>query len=181
MQAIVEDEVKVNTSDVETVNANVIETATVENVEVFKSEEPAIVTPASVVMTSIPSVTATIISCTTPTPVLASLTTTAPPSSILSNYFISSAPRERNPSLPDPGPLPSPIPVSPLDPPTMPFTAFSLPTSPSHAPSSLFSPITPAPPILTTPSSTGAWPGGHSLVIPVSSGWWWGLLEYDVI
>jgi len=157
-QAIVEDEVKIDTTCVETVNANVVETATVETVEVLKSEEPAIVTPASVAMSSIPSVTATVISCTTPTPVLASLTTTAPPSSMLSNYFISSAPRERNPSLPDPGPLPSPIPVSPLDPPTMPFTAFSLPTSPSHAPSSLFSPITPAPPILTTPSAPVAVP-----------------------
>jgi len=100
-------------------------------------------------------------SITSPTPLIASLTTTAPPSSMITNYFISSQPaRERNPSLPDPTPTGtvSPPPVSPMDPPTMPFTAFSLPTSPSHAPSSLFSPITPAPPILTTPSAPMAVP-----------------------
>jgi len=98
-------------------------------------------------------------SITSPTPLIASLTTTAPPSSMITNYFISSQPaRERNPSLPDPTGTVSPPPVSPMDPPTMPFTAFSLPTSPSHAPSSLFSPITPAPPILTTPSAPMAVP-----------------------
>eukprot|EP00090_Calanus_glacialis_P001547 TRINITY_DN11122_c0_g1_i1.p1 TRINITY_DN11122_c0_g1~~TRINITY_DN11122_c0_g1_i1.p1 ORF type:complete len:1921 (+),score=712.97 TRINITY_DN11122_c0_g1_i1:73-5835(+) len=99
-----------------------------------------------------------------PAPVLGSLTTTAPPSSMFSNYFgsiISSQPvRARNPSLPDPTLTSSmpPPPTSPMEPPTLPFTAFSLPTTPSHAPSSLFSPITPAPPILTTPSAPVATP-----------------------
>jgi len=99
-----------------------------------------------------------------PAPVLGSLTTTAPPSSMLSNYFgsiISSQPvRERNPSLPDDSlfpPIP-PQPISPMDPPTQPYTAFSLPTSPAHAPSALFTPISPAPPILTTPSAPMANP-----------------------
>jgi len=160
-QVNVESEVKVDTTSDESINVSVsvVEIAPKDMVAVIKGEEPAVVTPVTVVTSSIPSLTATIPSCTTPTPVLASLTTTAPPSSILQNYFISSqVPRERNPSLPDPGPLPLPAPVSPLDPPTMPFTAFSLPTSPSHAPSSLFSPITPAPPILTTPSAPVAVP-----------------------
>jgi len=107
------------------------------------------------------STAASIPSFISPAPVIASLTTTAPPSSMLSNYFLSTqVGRERNPSLPDTaqsGTI-SPSPVSPMDPPTLPFTAFSLPTSPSHAPSSLFSPITPAPPLLTTPSAPVAVP-----------------------
>jgi len=47
---------------------------------------------------------------------------------------------------------PCDIPISPIDPPVMPFTAFSLPTSPAHT-STLFSPITPAPPILIAPAA----------------------------
>jgi len=89
------------------------------------------------------------------TPVLASLTTSVPPSSLV-NYFGPMVPnqpiRERNPSLPDQMPVTSDMPISPIDPPVMPFTAFSLPTSPAHT-STLFSPITPAPPILIAPAA----------------------------
>ena len=45
-------------------------------------------------------------------------------------------------------------PQSPMDPPVKPFTAFSLPTSPSHVPSpSMFTPITPAPVQVSPPPS----------------------------
>jgi len=115
-------------------------------------EPPSVPFPLAAASISFPSVPPSLPSS---APLLASLTTTAPPPSMLSNYFgsiISSQPvRERNPSLPDPSlPCLPLLPASPLDPPTMPFTAFSLPTSPAHGPSSLFTPITPAPSIIST-------------------------------
>merc|ERR1712098_134652 len=97
---------------------------------------------------------------------LASLPTTAPasivaPPTALSGYFpgaISSQPiRGSNSSLPDPSIGAGACPVSPVDPPVRPFTAFSLPTSPSHTSipaNSMFTPITPAPIPVLSPAST---------------------------
>jgi len=97
---------------------------------------------------------------------LASLPTTAPasivaPPTALSGYFpgvISSQPiRGSNTSLPDPSIGAGACPVSPVDPPVRPFTAFSLPTSPSHTSipaNSMFTPITPAPIPVLSPAST---------------------------
>ena len=71
-------------------------------------------------------------------------------------------------------PVTSDMPISPIDPPVMPFTAFSLPTSPAHT-STLFSPITPAPPILVAPaapvvSPRPLLPAQHMVANPSPSG-----------
>ena len=88
-------------------------------------------------------------------PQLASLSTTLE-SSIFTSSIVSTQPRERHPSLPGPALLPPASPSSPMEPPVLPFTAFSLPTSPSHSAS--FSPITPAPSILHPPAPPLATP-----------------------
>ena len=91
-------------------------------------------------------------------PQLAALSTTLE-SSILTSSIVSTQPRERHPSLPGPSLLPPASPSSPIEPPILPFTAFSLPTSPSHTASTLtFSPITPAPSILHPPAPPLATP-----------------------
>ena len=89
-------------------------------------------------------------------PQLASLSTTLE-SSILTSSIVSTQPRERRES--QPSLLPPASPSSPMEPPILPFTAFSLPTSPSHTASTLtFSPITPAPSILHPPAPPLATP-----------------------
>ena len=91
-------------------------------------------------------------------PQMAALSTTLE-SSILTSSIVSTQPRERHPSLPGPSLLPPASPSSPMEPPILPFTAFSLPTSPSHTASTLtFSPITPAPSILHPPAPPLATP-----------------------
>merc|ERR1712111_204129 len=115
------------------------------------------------------------------------LSTTAPasivsPPTALAGYFpgvISNQPiRGSNTSLPDPSMGAGACPVSPIDPPVRPFTAFSLPTSPSHTSipaNSMFTPITPAPlaaprPLLANPP-TGWQPQSPPRVTsPVQSG-----------
>merc|ERR1719383_579776 len=93
------------------------------------------------------------------------LSTTAPtsivsPPTSLAGYFpgvISNQPiRGSNTSLPDPSMGAGACPVSPIDPPVRPFTAFSLPTSPSHTSipaNSMFTPITPAPIPIISPAA----------------------------
>ena len=93
------------------------------------------------------------------------LSTTAPasivsPPTALAGYFpgvISNQPiRGSNTSLPDPSMGAGACPVSPIDPPVRPFTAFSLPTSPSHTSipaNSMFTPITPAPIPIISPAA----------------------------
>jgi len=101
-------------------------------------------------------------------PQLASLSTTLE-TSILTSSIVSTQlsrdisivptqqPRERRES--QPSLLPPASPSSPMEPPILPFTAFSLPTSPSHTASTLtFSPITPAPSILHPPAPPLATP-----------------------
>ena len=91
-------------------------------------------------------------------PQMAALSTTLE-SSILTSSIVSTQPRERHPSLPGPSLLPPASPSSPMEPPILPFTAFSLPTSPSHTASTLtFCPITPAPSILHPPAPPLATP-----------------------
>jgi len=97
-------------------------------------------------------------------PQLASLSTTLE-SSILTSSIVSTQPREisivptqlpRERRESQPSLLPPASPSSPMEPPILPFTAFSLPTSPSHTAS--FSPITPAPSILHPPAPPLATP-----------------------
>ena len=90
-------------------------------------------------------------------PQLASLSTTLETSILTSSIVSTQLPRERRES--QPSLLPPASPSSPMEPPILPFTAFSLPTSPSHTASTLtFSPITPAPSILHPPAPPLATP-----------------------